>query len=126
MQDIRDGKSERFYRRFESMAIICKHKIATVHGPNWRSNHGCAGVLKRFSGIEFWLLADNAVALHFLDMSSSIGDYPMAGNQLCANGAAVSYRHVVSEHEPFVIWLRLVGHESGIDIHVNVVVFRFH
>jgi hypothetical protein len=40
-----------------------------VHAANGRGNHGAAGVLEAFPGIEAWLLAYHALAVDFLNVA---------------------------------------------------------
>ena len=72
--------------------------IAPVHRPNRCRNHGRAGVFERFAWLQVRLLADNAFAFNFFNVTGRIGDYPVTRNELCGLDTDVRNGHMIGKN----------------------------
>jgi hypothetical protein len=67
------------------------------------------------------LLADHAVAGHFLHLAVGIGDHPVTGEQARRHLAGIAQGDGVGENVAIVTGLRLIGDEACFDLHIDCV-----
>ena len=89
MQGSWDGQGKPGNRGGEIVAFIGAHRIATLHGANGGCDHGAAGVPEAFAGLEMRVLAYDALAPDFLDLTVGVGNQPMALQQFCGVGSGI-------------------------------------
>ena len=63
------------------LAVVGDHLVAALHRADRRLEHGTAGVAEALARLQVRLLADHAVAAHFLHLAVGVGDDPVAGQQ---------------------------------------------
>ncbi|MNT88233.1 hypothetical protein D3C72_2287630 [compost metagenome] len=67
-------------------------------------------VLEGFTGLQQWLVANHAQAMHFLQLAAGILDDPVARDQLRSGGAAVADGDGIGELVDPGFGRRVLGH----------------
>jgi len=76
---------------------LIDHLIRTVHGPEWGSEGTARSVFKALPGCQPGLFANDARALYFFHFSHSVGDNPMAADELNGVPAFIGDIHGVEK-----------------------------
>ena len=126
MQDARHREPERWNRCLEALAVIAEHVIAAVHCAHRCLEHGTARVAEALAGFKVGLLADHALAAHFLGTAIRVGDDPVARNQTGRHVTIVAYRHRIGEYETLLARLGLILEIGGLDFNVDQVTGLVH
>ena len=113
-------------RRVEVRAVVGDHLVAALHGAHRRFDHGAARVAEALARLQVRLLADHAVAAHFLHLAVGVGDDPVARQQPCRDLALVADRDGVGEDEAAVARLGLLLEVGRLDVDADVVRSGFH
>src|SRR4029453_6726207 len=92
LQDARHGEPEGRDRCIEPFAFVRDHLVAALHGTDRGFDHGAARIAEALAWFEMGLLADDAVAAHFLHLAVRIRDDPVAGQELRGHAALVAQR----------------------------------
>ena len=94
-------------RCLESRAVVGDALVRATHGTHRRRQRTATGVFEGFAGLQHRLLADHAIATHFLDFIVGVGDDPVPRHQLRGVFACVADRHRVREHEVLLLGFRM-------------------
>jgi len=96
-----------------------EQRIGAFHHPHRRLQNGATGIAKALPRANQRLLADDAFAAHFLTVTATLSDFPVARHQLNAMGALVMNSHGVAKHIARLNIVRLVGTVARRDVNFN-------
>ena len=98
--------------------------VAAAHRSDRGRNLAGAGVVVGFAGCQYWLLANDAEAAHFLHMSVRVGDDPVPGDQLCRLVARVFNVDGVGENVALFVGRRVLRLVIGRGVDADTVACR--
>ena len=92
---------------FEAFPVVALHDIVAAHATRERLQHAEAVVLVGCTGLNHWLLTDDAFAFHFIDFARFVSDVPVTTKELNGLNAIILDSNEVSENELAVHHVRL-------------------
>src|SRR5262245_309164 len=114
-------KGEGSDRRVEVLTVVGHHLVGALHRSHRRLEDRAARVAETLAGLEVGLLADHAVAAHFLHLAVGVGDDPVSRHQSRRYRAFIADRYGVGEHEAPLARVGLLVDEVGLDVDANLV-----
>jgi len=95
--------------------VIGNTEIRAMHAADGAGDPGAAVIGKRCTGLNQWLLANNAQAFHFLPRATGIFNNPVPRNHLCSHLTDVFDGDEIGKRVDPIVCRRLLGEVLGLN-----------
>lgn len=102
------------------MTLLIHHSVAALHRTRGGAEWAEAGIFKTMAGFKGGLLADDARADDFFDLAKSVGDHPVAAQELNLFAALIDDLHSVRKKIVRLHGIGLLAHVGGLHFDLYV------